>query len=129
VVKPGGWLAVIWNRTADDHSGIRRAVDAVYAELVPALSPHGALTAGQPPVGSPPPGVGVGEGTWKVFPWARSFTTSQWIELVQTQSDHRLLEAGQRQALLRRLAEVIDEHGGVYHHPYNCWLWTAPRLP
>jgi hypothetical protein len=39
-----------------------------------------------------------------------------------------MLGADQRRLLLDRLSAVIDNHGGIYDHPYNCWLWTARRL-
>jgi SAM-dependent methyltransferase len=128
LLYPGGWLALFWNRTADDHSPIRRDVDAVYADLFPALSPHGTLTAGRPPVGTPPPDADFGEPIWQVFAWVRRYTTTEWTQLAQTHSDHRLLQPQQRRVLLDRLTKVIDDHGGVYDHPYNCWLWTARRL-
>jgi SAM-dependent methyltransferase len=128
LLGPGGWLALFWNRTADDTSAVRRDVDAVYAELFPTLSPHGTLTAGHPPVGSPPPDAGFGESEWHVFTWTRRYTTREWTDLAQTHSDHRLLDARQRADLLERIAAVVDAHGGVYDHPYACWLWTARRL-
>jgi SAM-dependent methyltransferase len=128
LLHPGGWLALFWNRTAQDDSAVRRDIDAVYAELFPTLSPHGWLTIGQPPVGTPPPGCGLGDHTWQVFPWVQRYTTKQWTDLVQTHSDHRLLAPEQRDILLGRLTAAIDAHGGVFDHPYDCWLWTARRL-
>jgi len=129
LLRPGGWLALFWNRTGDDSSAIRGEIDGAYAALFPALSPHGALTAGRPPVGSPPPDAGFGPPSWQVIPWVRRYSTREWADLVQTHSDHRLLDPGQRQALLDRLAQVIDARGGFYDHPYECWLWTAQRTP
>jgi SAM-dependent methyltransferase len=128
LLRPGGWLALFWNRTADDSTPLRRQVDAVYADLFPALSPHGRLTAGRPPVGTAPSGAGLGEPRWQVFPWVRRYTTAEWIDLTQTHSDHRLLEPGSRKVLLDRLSGVIDANGGFYDHRYHCWLWTAQRL-
>jgi len=128
LVRPGGWLALFWNRTVDDPSPVRRAIDAVYAELCPAASPHGLLSAGHPPVGTPSPEAGFGPSAWHVFPWVRRYTTTEWTDLAQTHSDHRRLDPRQRQVLLDRLGDVIDSHGGVYDNPFQCWLWTAPRL-
>jgi SAM-dependent methyltransferase len=127
LLRSGGWLALFWNRTADDSSAVRRDVDAVYAELFPGLSHHGTLTAGRPPAGSPPADAGFDDPVWRVFPWVRRYTTSEWTDLAQTHSDHRMLAADQRRILLDRLSAVIDGHGGIYDHPYNCWLWTARR--
>jgi len=128
LLRPGGWLALFWNRTAADDSSVRRDIDGVYAELFPTLSPHGWLTVGQPPVGTPPPGTALGNPNWRIFPWVQRYTTATWTDLVQTHSDHRLLAPEQRQVLLGRLTEVIEGHGGAFDHPYDCWLWTARRL-
>jgi SAM-dependent methyltransferase len=128
LLRPGGWLALFWNRTTTDTSEIRGAIDAVYAETFPTLSPHGYLTAGQPPAGDPPPESGFVDGTWRVFRWMARYTTAEWLELVQTYSDHRMLPAADREILLQRLAAVIDARGGTFDHPYDCWLWSARRL-
>jgi SAM-dependent methyltransferase len=124
-LQMGGWLALFWNRPAPDDSALRHDVDAVYAEMAPALSPHGPLTAGQPPAG--PPEAGFGQPAWQIYPWVERYSTAQWTDLVQTLSDHRQLAPVARRALLTRLAGVIDRHGGYYDHPYDCWLWTAQR--
>jgi SAM-dependent methyltransferase len=128
LLHPGGHLALFWNRTADDPSPIRRQIDAVYEERFAGLSPHSTLTAGRPPAGSPPPEAGFGPASWQVFPWVRTYTTREWTDQVQTHSDHRMLEPHLRALLIGRLTEVIDAHGGVFDHPYDCWLWTAARL-
>lgn len=125
LLQPGGHLALFWNRTTDDPSPVRRDTDAVYSELFAGLSPHGIVTAGQPPAGTPPPEAGFGPFSWQVFPWARRYTSREWTDQVQTHSDHRMLEPARRELLLSRLTEVIDGHGGVFDHPYDCWLWTA----
>ncbi len=127
LLRVGGWLALFWNRTADDSAPVRRHVDAVYRDLFPAGSPYGRLTAGRPPVGTPPPDAGLGEARWQVFPWVCRYTTKEWTDLAQTHSDHRLLDPDLRKVLLDRVAEVIDAHGGFYDHRYHCWLWSAPK--
>jgi SAM-dependent methyltransferase len=128
LLPPGGHLALFWNRTADDPSPLRRDVDAVYTDEFPGLSPHSTLTVGRPPVGTPPPDAGFGPPSWQVFPWTRRYTTREWTDQVQTHSDHRMLEPARRALLIARLTEVIDAYGGVFDHPYDCWLWTAARL-
>jgi SAM-dependent methyltransferase len=127
LLRPGGWLAVFWNRTGDDTSPVRRAIDAVYEDTFPAASPHGQLTRGQPPVGDPPPECGFGEARWQVFPWVQRYTAAEWTDMVQTHSDHRMLAPGVRQVLIDRLTAAIDANGGVFDCHYDCWLWTARR--
>lgn len=127
-LRPGGWLALFWNRTAEDPSELRQAVDRVYDGQFSALSPHGLLTAGHPPVGPLPADSGFASPERRVFSWVQRYTTSEWTDLVQTHSDHRVLDEARRQALIGQLTEVIDAYGGVYDHPYECWLWVAQRV-
>lgn len=127
LLRPGGWLALWWNRTADDRSPLRRDVDQVYREVCPTASPHGLLTAGRPPVGSVPGDVAFGAPIERSYDWVRRYSTTEWTDLVQTHSDHRLLPPDRLAVLLRRLTEVIDGHGGYYDHPYRCWLWASAR--
>jgi SAM-dependent methyltransferase len=61
------------------------------------------------------------------FPWERRYTRDEWLELLQTQSDHILLRAERREALLAELAETIDAHGGFLDVPYVTAVMTAVR--
>jgi SAM-dependent methyltransferase len=128
LLRPGGWLALFWNRMAEGGSPLREAIDEVYAELFPGRSGRGTFVRGRPLVEAVPPDAGFGTPSWQVFPWVHRYTTAEWLELVQTHSDHRMLDPGARPLLLDRLRQVIDDHGGVYEHRYDCWLWTAMRV-
>jgi SAM-dependent methyltransferase len=128
LLRPGGWLALFWNRSAEERSPLRQAIDEVYAELFPGRSGRGAFVQGRPAVEAVPPDAAFGTPSWRVFPWVRRYTTAEWLELIQTHSDHRMMEPGPRQVLLDRLAQVLNVHGGVYDHEYDCWLWTAMRV-
>jgi SAM-dependent methyltransferase len=131
-LQPGGRLALWWNRPAKDDSALRQAIDAVYDKLAPEMATHGVGEPGNPrlarrqrldervePWFVPEEEVGV--------PWDRTYTRHQWTSLLETQSDHRLLPAARRRALLDAVGAAIEEHGGRYEHRYVCWLWTARR--
>jgi len=51
----------------------------------------------------------------------------QWVDLLRTQSDHRMLGPERLEELLAAVAAAIDAHGGTYRHRYVCWLWAAQR--
>ncbi|MGH9123345.1 MAG: methyltransferase domain-containing protein [Acidimicrobiales bacterium] len=127
LLRPGGWLALFWNRATADDSALGHAMDQVYAATFRKASNQGQRVVGRPDAGEPAPGDGFEPTGWQVFPWVARYTTAQVLELVQTHSDHRLLSPGDRQNLLDRLAEIIDAHGSVFDHPYECWLWTGRR--
>ena len=96
--------------------------------MAPDLSARGIGSRGQPTLQEdedPDPSF-----RWVVeraYPWSRTYTATQWTDLLQTQSDHRLLPDGQRARLLEAIADVIERHGGHYEHPYVAWLRAAAR--
>jgi hypothetical protein len=47
------------------------------------------------------------------YRWTREYSTEAYVSLLQTHSDHRLLEPGRRASLLAAVAAVIDDHGGT----------------
>ncbi len=128
LLRAGGRLALWWNRPASDDSDLRHQIDAVYGEHFPTLSPFNILAAGRPPVGALPPDVGFGQPVERQYPWVRRYSTQEWIDVMRTSSDHRLLPPARLEPLLAALGGVIDRHGGFYDHFYSCWLWSAERI-
>lgn len=45
-------------------------------------------------------------------PWARSYDTEDWLELLSTQSDHRMLDEDVRAGLFDRVRTAVDSNGG-----------------
>jgi SAM-dependent methyltransferase len=62
------------------------------------------------------------------FEWRMTFTRRRWIEFLRTASDHILLDARRRRALLAELARVIDERlGGGLEVGFRTYLLSAER--
>ena len=127
LLRPGGWLALWWNRPDEDGSAIRQAMDEVSRTLVPALPTRGIGSKGRPAISEVPPGLGFGPPLERRYRWSQAYTAAQWSALLRTQSDHALLSADQLQPLLTAIEAVIDDHGGSYRHPYVTWLWAVRR--
>jgi SAM-dependent methyltransferase len=130
LLRPGGWLALFWN-TADtsDDSPTRHALDAVYARRVPGV---GVLpTCGGLPTpgrqGDMPPELAFDPPVTHDIAWSVRYTTAEWIDLLRTHSNHRLMTPEVRDPLLAEVADVIDAHGGVYESRYVAVLWGARR--
>ena len=45
-------------------------------------------------------------------PWRAVYSTENWLRLLSTQSDHRLLDEDTRAALFDRIRATIDANGG-----------------
>jgi SAM-dependent methyltransferase len=127
----GGLLAVFWNRPDWDRCALRDEIDEVYRDIDLMHSPG--------PM-QPRPMIPARRDDWtqeiaatarftapevRLYEWARDYTTEQYIELLQTHSDHILLPPAQRAALLDGVAAVIDAHGGAFGVPYSTRLCLA----
>jgi hypothetical protein len=62
-----------------------------------------------------------------VYPADVTYRTGEWLDLLQTHSDHRGLPPGQLGALLERVGLEIDGHGGSFVMHYETDLITARR--
>jgi len=129
VLRSGGWLALWWNVLIGEDEPLREPLDEVYRRLAPTLvdrwlgDREKALEIDDIPLDAPfgPPVV-------RSYDWRATYSTEQYVELLQTHSGHRLLPARQLEALLDGVAAVIDEAGGAKEVPYDCRLWAAPRV-
>ena len=52
------------------------------------------------------------DGTEREYPWQRTYPTEHYVQLLETYSNHRLVEEGLRERLLAAVAETIDAAGG-----------------
>ena len=133
----GGGLAVFWNRPAWDRTPLRDDLDAVYARYVPdagakpgpmnpgSVRPEHWMTDWDRDLGQE---AGLGELEHASYLWNVRYTTREYVDLLQTHSDHIVIDADRRQGLLDGVAEVIDAHGGAFELPYMTRLLMARAL-
>jgi hypothetical protein len=131
LLRPGGWLALWWNVSGEDNdTPVDQALAAAYATHAPDVD-------GLPRVGGGrssdwagmPPGLDFGLPLEREYPWTQAYTTAEWLDLLRTHSNHRLLPPERLDRLLGAVADALDDHGGVYHHRYVCQLWAIQRRP
>ena len=63
----------------------------------------------------------------QAFTWHRTYTTEQWVRLLGTHSDHRILPEAQRTKLHAAVGDVIDAHGGAVDVVYDAVLYLSRR--
>jgi hypothetical protein len=61
------------------------------------------------------------------FPWSKPYETGEWLEHLESHSDHQALPAGRREALLDAVGEAIDGIGGSFEMAYETVLVSARR--
>jgi SAM-dependent methyltransferase len=123
LLRIGGWLA-IWGHEPEYHdSPLRAAIDAAYAKHAPEPSARSRALPERVPAGS-----AFGEPLEREYRVWQDYSTTEWVDLMRTSSDLRVLPDERRKALLAALAAAIDEHGGMYRHHSVCRLWAARRV-
>ena len=129
---PGGVVALFWNGSKVADAELRMALDDVYARHA------SALTAPAPGTMKPVRDgadlselersglfVAVAE---RRYAWCEDYTTARYLDLMQTHSDHRILDEDGRRRLLDAVAEVIVRAGAVITIDYVTTLYVARRL-
>jgi SAM-dependent methyltransferase len=132
-LRPRGALAVFWNRPDWPDTPLRHAIDAVYEREAPTLA---ARTPGRSPQDERRRNGTEQLAASSLFDdltqsehlWSTSYTTDEYVELLNTQSDHRLLGPNQRQRLYGGIAAVIDAAGGVMPVAYAADVYMARRV-
>jgi hypothetical protein len=61
-------------------------------------------------------------------PWSCSYSTAEYLELLQTHQDHILLESAARERLLAAVAAAIDAAGGEIMLSFVTRLCLARRV-
>jgi SAM-dependent methyltransferase len=123
LLRPGGWLALFWNRASDGDPAQRRALDAVYARLAPELIEGGGR--GIDHAARIRASGHFGEPEERAHRWSQVRSAESYIRLLGTHSNHRLLPDHRRAALQ---AAVRDEIGDTIRIDYVTRLYLArPR--
>ena len=128
-LSPGGTLALLWHRTRWQDGPLRDDIAELYRRLVPDLYrqrpgfPGLCTRVGEGQAGAEFRESGLFRGiTVRTHPWSATFTADSYIDLLLTQSDHRLLAEGTRAQLLGSVRQVIASHGGEIVVPHDTLL-------
>ena len=63
------------------------------------------------------------------YPWSYHYNTSDYLGLMETHSDHRLLPAEQRERLHDAIARALERFGGGIEVSYEANLYVAKLAP
>ena len=121
-LKPNGVLAIFGNRPQKDESELDQSIQKIYTRIAPNLKSH--LSAKGHSSKEPPWEDQFDESEqfstvfMSRYVWERAYKTEEYIKLMETQSDHRMLPNQQREDLLQALGQSIEEFGGIYKVHY-----------
>ncbi|MFL5313047.1 MAG: class I SAM-dependent methyltransferase [Myxococcales bacterium] len=130
-LRSGGALALIRNETSGLEAGLRAEMEAAYARWFPAVT----WTPARDSTGSKRDELTdeikrsalFGPVQIASFPWTARYTTRQYLDLLETHSDHALLDPARRTALYAAIAGVIERRGGRIEVPYVAMLLLTVR--
>lgn len=134
---PGGTLALFWHRILwAQGDPVREELDECYRRHAPTLYARAPGFPGLTPIAREEQAceeVASSERFTDValhaHPWQASFGPREFVELLQTQSDHRVLDEGVRRELLDAVHAVVERHAGRIVVPYTTFLVLAHRVP
>lgn len=115
-LKPGGAFSLFWHFDQYPNAALRATIDAAYKKFAPNLrSPaKGEKNSSQWPEVVRNSGhftdIETGE-----YEWQAEYDADSWVRLLQTHSDHRVLEPAQSDLLLSTIHDAIEASGGTYH--------------
>lgn len=125
-LAPGGTLALFWNKGREWTGDLGAANDAAYAKHAPHMTSSTGWTldwvadeiAACPAL--EPPAV-------RTITWTCTYTTAEWVALLGTHSDHRILPERQRVELHDAVGDVVDRFGGRVDVVYDVNLFLSRR--
>lgn len=136
-LAPSGWLALLWNSGADDESAMGQQIQAVYDEHMPLTQTHPYATH-HPTGRSTRQGAKIsrwqeeidqsrlfGDVTVMRSRWTRWYATEQYLQLLETYSDHNALPPQNKRGLFDGIEDVLGRHGGGRSMPYLTVLYLA----
>ena len=126
MLRPGGWLGVVWNLVTP--------VESWEFEII-GVDPDRKGSKDGPPVPPLPPGFTPDETDAAAFPWTWEITPEHYAAHLATNSAVILMDESDRRARLEQarslLQRVCDETGRTtlpLRHEATCFRWT-PRQP
>jgi trans-aconitate methyltransferase len=129
-LRTGGLLALFWNVTDWARTPISGAIDEIYRR-------HGMTSDSARRRGTAEPNdwprdemaqlATFGDVDVRSYPWQRSYTGAEWVAYIGSTSDHLILPAARRTALLADVRRLIDANGGELPTFHRCDLYLARR--
>ncbi len=120
-LRPGGTLAIFGHVGSPGNAPERPGIDRAYAQHAPGIGSHPGPAMAEEFAEA----ARFGAVTDRSYPWTLECDARTYLELMRTQSTHRLLPPDQLERLLEAIGEAIDAHGGTTTAPYVTRLLMA----
>lgn len=127
LIRPQGRLALFWNMFPDPEGEIWEELAAAYCRNVPEMGEERGQRHYRERIEERREQISQ-TGLFKQiaihhFPWEITYTTSDYLNLLMTYSDHITLASNRREKLFQELRAIIDSHGGKIIRPFDTVLY------
>ena len=127
-LRDGGTIALFWNLPREFDGALGADIQAVYRDLAPTLEP---LTT-QWPLDETLAEIDASDrfdiATKVTVPWTQPYSRAEYVELMGTHSNHRMLDDATRAQIQAAVGAVIDRHGGAVAVTYDTAVYLARKL-
>jgi SAM-dependent methyltransferase len=128
MLRPGGAVAIFGNEPLAGESTAHQRIQAAYARHAPELVRRFVERENEPSIEREVAATGLFEpAVAREYAWRQAYSATGYADLMSTQSDHRLLPADRRDALLQAIRAAIDAAGGTIEIAYRTSLGVARR--
>jgi SAM-dependent methyltransferase len=130
-LKPGGYLALFWNRSPRREDALCLQIDSVYRRYAPELieeprqTPKDIVKFEMEQAAEIQASGHFRDVVVLRFPWKQRYNTEEYLGLLSTHSDHSTLPAERLSNLLEGVGKVIDHFGGSLELYYSTILYLA----
>jgi trans-aconitate methyltransferase len=126
-LAPGGTIALLWNKPREWDGELGAANDALYAQYAPHLEGGAKKWEIGGVLDEMDAHTSFAGTEHQAFAWAQQYTGADYVRLLGTMSDHRMLPEETRRALHTAIDALVDEHGGRVEVTYDTNLSLAVR--
>jgi SAM-dependent methyltransferase len=127
-LRPNGGVALMWNWERDRPTDVDAAFGRAYHTFAPTLVQEPLKRRVEASMSEELESSPLfGPLTVRTYPWERTFTTAEYLDLLGTHSDHLMLPAENRSRLYEAIAELVDGWGGELTVGYDTTVLIAAR--
>lgn len=127
-LRPGGWLILAWNEPSLDDEAWHDDLQPIYARIVPG-SEHSQRATFASSIERLARQLDrserFGPCVMREVPWVEQYSIDEYVALLDTHSDKRVLPDAQRAELLAGLRASLERSGEPIEHPYVAQMVAA----
>ncbi len=135
LLAPAGWLAVWRNhhvRGSRANDAFFRAAQTIYAREAPALAAQFTGLPDPEQIAPTEKDEWLASGLFcdaltRIYRWRKEYTASEYVRMLDTHSDHRLLPQENRERLFAELAQLAQDFGGTVFRQLATVLHAAKK--